>query len=209
MARPPSWLPRLPQLHRTVRQSVRSHYTRRDLEGLFQLQTSAAGALMDLVPTTGLGSAQLVEREALMEFLRKVQAAEDVPALMAELRTHKPTPSRRKIRFLIQKDAEPPTPAALPAGLTLERGRAEIHFKTLEEFAATLMRIAQWLHTDPDGFAGEYEPLSEPGAPSPEAEEARFIATEIERLRQQAPKQSVNEVLAPPDNARNSERSTP
>ncbi len=182
MARPPSWLPRLPQLHRAVRQSVRSHYTRRDLEGLFQLQTSAAGALMDLVPTTGLGSAQLVEREALMEFLRKVQAAENVPALMAELRTHKPAASRRKIRFLVQKDAGPLTPAALPAGLTLERGRAEIRFRTLEEFASTLMQIAQWLHTDPDGFVGEYEPIAEGAEVANRSGEVESLFAELERL---------------------------
>lgn len=191
MARPPSWLPRLHLIQRAVAQSVRSHYTRRDLEGLFQLQTSAASALMDLVPTIGLGSAQLVEREAMVEFLDRVQAAEDVPALMAELRAHKPPPSRRKVRFLVQKDAEPPTASSLPIGLTLERGRAEVCFNTLEQFAATLMQIAQWIDADPEGFARKYEPIPEPGTPSLAAEEARFIAAEVERLRRETLQQTV------------------
>jgi len=38
MPRPLSWLPRLHVIRRTVANSVRSHYDRRELETLFELQ---------------------------------------------------------------------------------------------------------------------------------------------------------------------------
>ncbi len=111
-----------------------------------------------------------------------MQAAEDVPALMAELRINKSAVSRRKIRFLIQKDAEPPSPASLPVGLILERGRAEIQFRTLEQFAATLMQIAQWLDADPDGFAQEYEPTTERAITASPGGEAENLLADLKRL---------------------------
>ena len=44
MPRPLSWLPRLHVIRRTVANSVRSHYDRRELETLFELQPDRPGA---------------------------------------------------------------------------------------------------------------------------------------------------------------------
>ena len=41
MPRPISWLPQLHAIERSVQNSVRSHYQRRDLEQLFSLQPRA------------------------------------------------------------------------------------------------------------------------------------------------------------------------
>ena len=182
MARPISWLPRLHEIRRSIAGSVRSHYTRRDLEHLFQLQTSAASALLDLLPTTGLGSAQLVEREALLAFLDRVQETEDVPALLRNLRENRPPASRRKIRFLVQRDAEPPSLDALPAGLTVERGRIEVQFQTLEGLATVIMQVAQWLDADPEGFAEAYEPKPDKPEITGEVGELAALFAELERL---------------------------
>jgi len=42
MPRPVSWLPRLHVIRRTITTSVRSHYDRRELETLFELQPRPA-----------------------------------------------------------------------------------------------------------------------------------------------------------------------
>ena len=49
MPRRTSWLPRLPEIRRSVRESVRSHYERRDLERLFHIHPRAAQKLMQMV----------------------------------------------------------------------------------------------------------------------------------------------------------------
>ena len=182
MARPVSWLPRLHEIRRSVASSVRSHYTRRDLEHLFQLQTSAASALLDLLPATGLGTSQLVERDALEEFLDRVQKATDVAALLRELREKRQPSSRRKIRYLVQRDVELPSPDALPTGLTLERGRMEVKFQSLEELAGMMMQIAQWLDSDPERFAQDYEPKAEEPVLTDLVENLSAMFAELERM---------------------------
>ncbi len=182
MARPVSWLPRLHQIQHSVAASVRSHYTRRDIEYLFQLQTSAASALLDLLPTIGLGTAQLVERDALEEFLRLVHRADDVAALLRDLRAKKRPSSRRKIRFLVQRDIEPPSPDNLPSGLTLERGRIEVKFQSLEELAGVMMQIAQWLDSDPESFAHAYQPMAAQRTSVGAIDEVSTLFAELEHM---------------------------
>ena len=69
MARPVSWLPRLPALVRSVSESVRSHYASGDLERLFQIQPRSAQMLLGLFPTVRVGKSLLVERKPWPAFL--------------------------------------------------------------------------------------------------------------------------------------------
>ena len=64
MPRPISWLPRLHEIRRAVDGSVRSHYDRRDLERLFEVQPRSAQKLIELFPALTVGTSRLVEREA-------------------------------------------------------------------------------------------------------------------------------------------------
>ena len=86
MPRPVSWLPRLHEIRRSVQNSVRSHYDRRDLEQLFELQPRSAQNFFALLPSVPVGRSRLVEREALARFLDGVQEADDVPAYMERVR---------------------------------------------------------------------------------------------------------------------------
>jgi hypothetical protein len=73
MPRPGSWLPRLHTISRSVANSVRSHYDRRDLEHLFELQPRAAQKLLEMLPTVEIGTSRLVDREVLAGFLDRVR----------------------------------------------------------------------------------------------------------------------------------------
>jgi len=119
MARPPSWLPRLHQLLQAVAHSVRSHYDRKDIERLFELQPCASGKLLELLPTVPVGTAHLVEREVLSGFLDRVHETENVTALFEQLRSEKAVGSRRKLRSLVRRDLDPISLTSLPESISL------------------------------------------------------------------------------------------
>ena len=158
MSRPVSWLPRLHEIRRSVANSVRSHYGRRDLEQLFELQPRAAQKLIVMLPTVQIGTSLLVEREALAVFLDRVREADDVTALFEQVRAEKASVSRKKVRALVPRDRESATLSSLPESIALSRGRLEISFATVEQLAEAMFAIARVLDTEVDAFAQTYEP---------------------------------------------------
>jgi len=157
MARPPSWLPRLYEIRRTVTNSVRSHYDRRELERLFELQPRSAGKLLELLPTVPVGTAHLVEREVLVSFLDRVQEADDVVGLFEQLRQEKTAQSRRRLRSLVRRDLEPVGLTSLPDSITLSRGRLEVRFGSVEELAEAMLTLARILESEGEEVAELYE----------------------------------------------------
>jgi hypothetical protein len=102
MARPVSWLPRLPALARSVAESVRSHYTCSDIERLFEIQPRSAQMLMNNLPTVRIGKNLLVEREALAGWLGRLATADDPVRELASIRTQgRPRVVRSKLRELV------------------------------------------------------------------------------------------------------------
>ena len=151
MARPVSWLPRLPALARAVGESVRSHYACSDLERLFEVQPRSAQMLMSLLPAVRIGKSLLVEREALAGLLARLAAADDPASELAAIRAEgRPPVVRRKLRDLVE--------SALPPNVHIETGELTVSFTTVEELAAALWRLAILLDEDLDGFALRYEP---------------------------------------------------
>jgi hypothetical protein len=159
MARPITWLSRAREIRLSVAASVRSHYTRRELETIFQVQQSAAARLMEVLPTMRVGTGFLVEREAVLAFLDKVLQVEDVNALMVQLRAEKGAPVRRKMRSLVRRDLAPVGLTGLPETVKLERGRVELQFTTLDELVTDLFMLARMLDDDLEEFARVYEPV--------------------------------------------------
>ena len=145
MPRPVSWLPRLHEIRRSVANSVRSHYGRRDLEQLFELQHRAAQKLIEMLPTVKIGTSLLVERDALLVFLDRVREAEDVGALFEQVRAEKAGVSRKKVRALVPRDTEPATLSSLPDSIALSRGRLEVSFGTVEQLAEAMFALAKVL----------------------------------------------------------------
>lgn len=175
MARPASWLPRLHEIRRSVKNSVRSHYDRRDLELLFKLQPRGAGKLLEMLTTDTIrGRSGLVNRETLKGFLDRVAEADDVPALLDQMRTEKTTVARRRPRAMVRRDFTAVEAASLSAWIS--RGHLDVRFESAQQLADILWRLASALEYDFEEFLQLYEPE----APVPEAK--RVASKEMQEL---------------------------
>lgn len=161
MARPISWIPRLHDIRHAVAKSTRSHYSRSDLELLFGVQGRAAQKLIELLPSTTVGTSRLVEREALAGFLDRIHAADQPALVLEEQRSAARKTSRRQLRHLVRHDRPRASLTSLPRGLCLESGRLEIRFSTVEVLAEVLLGVAQILEDEPDEFVRQFEPKAE------------------------------------------------
>ena len=181
MPRPLSWLPRLHEIRRAVSSSVRSHYGRRELEALFELQPRAAQMLLGIVPTVQVGTSRLVEREALASFLDGVNAADDPSSFIEQVRSERAGISRQKIRTLVQTDVAPVALESVPDCITLSRGQLGIRFQSVEQLAQAMYMLARILETDGDRFAREFVPERRVAEPEG-AEEIREMFRELEQM---------------------------
>lgn len=187
MARPITWLPRLHEIRRSVANSVRSHYTRAELETLFQVQQGAASRLMEVIPTLKVNGGYLAEREGLLGFLERISDAEDVTTLMRELRADKNAPTRRSVRHMVRRDTSPVSLAGTPDTLRLARGHLEVDFKTMEELVGTLYTLARILDEDLEEFARAYEPTKADEIDEGKKEVEQLFADLAEKEEQRTP----------------------
>jgi hypothetical protein len=160
MPRPISWLPRLHHITRSVGNSTRSHYDRRDLETLFELQPRAAQKLLELLPAIQIGTSKLIERETLATFLERIRVADDVTALIDQIRSESARVSRKKVRSLVRADIPAATLSALPSSIELTPGHMSVTFRTVEQLAEAMLTLARILESEGDAFAQIYEPKS-------------------------------------------------
>jgi hypothetical protein len=193
MPRALSWLPRLYDIRRTVQSSSRSHYTRKELEDLFELQPRAAQKLLELLPTITVGTSRLVERESLALFLEQIHAAEKPSATIEALRQQKQRTSRRKIRSLVRTDTGPVTLASLPPNLTLATGRLEVTFGTIEELAQTMYYLAQIIDADGEEMARKYEPYPVQGKDRA-TRETEELFMELEEMEERYAEKQLRDV---------------
>lgn len=183
MPRSISWLPRLHEIRRSVVNSVRSHYGRRDLEALFELQPRSAQKLLELLPTVAVGTSRLAEREALLRFLDGAQEAENVPAYLEALRQRDTAPPRRKLRALVQADLPAVNLCSLPESVTLSRGLLEISFQSVDQLAEDMFALVRILDAETDRFAEAYEPERAPAEDLDQAaDEVRAMFRELEAM---------------------------
>jgi len=183
MPRPISWLPRLHVIRRTVTSSVRSHYDRRELETLFELQPRAAQKLTEMLPSVRVGTSRLIEREALVRFLDRVQEADDVAVLFDQIRTEKTLVARRRIRSLVRRDLESVSLTSLPDSIQLSRGQLTISFDTVEQLAENLLLVARILESEGEELAAAYEPSEHKEVDSAAAEVKQMF---VELVRQES-----------------------
>ncbi len=157
MPRTLSWLDRIVPISRMVQESARSHYDRRDFERLFELQPRAAQQLMAALPSVPVGRARLVEREALSDFLRRLNDSEHPAETFARMRAEGGKVVRRKLRQFSIQDY-PASADAPPRMMTIERGELTVRFQTLEELAEAMLYLATVFTHDLDSFSRLYEP---------------------------------------------------
>jgi hypothetical protein len=182
MPRPVSWLPRLHEIRRSVINSVRSHYDRRDLEQLFQLQPRAAQKLLEMFPTVQVGTSRLVDREMLAGFLDRVRDSDRTPELFEQMRSEKSTASRRKVRSLVRRDKEPISLTSLPSSIRLSPGRLEVSFRTVEEMAQIMYALARVIESDGDELVRRFEVHEETVECAPMRAEYDAMMTELAEM---------------------------
>lgn len=164
MAPRTSWLLRLPEIRRSVRESVRSHYDSRDLQRLFSVKPRAAQNLIKMFGAGAkIGRSILVERVALADFLTLVAESCDPETTLRSRRQQKTPapPPRRALRCLVQTDNDPATLNTIPRNITVSLGKMEIEFTRMEELAGALHAIAQILENEFEEFANRFEPAIE------------------------------------------------
>ena len=143
MPRPVSWLPRLAEIRRSVKNSVRSHYERKDIERLFQLQPRSAQALIQgIAPSAKVGQGYLLARADLEAFLERVAEGNEPASLLAP--RSEPSP-RRRLRELVQVDHIPTTLDTAPGNITFRPGQLTIEFTSMEQLAGALLALAEIL----------------------------------------------------------------
>ena len=179
LPRPVSWLPRLHLIARLVANSVRSHYDRHDLESLFELQPRAAQKLLEMLPTVQIGNSRLVDREVLASFLDRVRDADNTTRLFDQIRAEKAQVSRRKPRSIVRRDLDPIGISSLPKAITLQPGRMEVRFTTVEQLAEAMLMLARVLESEGEQFAVEFEVREEPKS-TEKAQNVTAVLRELE-----------------------------
>lgn len=182
MARPITWLPRLHEIRRSVTNSVRSHYSTRDLGLLFKLQARSVTKLLKVLPVELVGQNHMVKREELVAFLDKAKEAEDVSGFCAGRRSEREAISRRKPRELVRRDFDHVDPASLAPWMT--RGKLEVEFRSAQELFDALWRVASVLQEDLEEFIRLYDPEPPPSEElTAQRSERDSIQAEIEAMR--------------------------
>jgi hypothetical protein len=182
MPRPISWLPRLHEIRRSVANSVRSHFGRREFEQIFELQPRAAQKLVEMLPTVKIGTSLLVEREALVVFLDRVREADNVAKLFDQVRVEKAGFSRMKERALVPRNTMSATLSSLPESIALSPGRLEIRFTTVEHLAEAMFALSKVLESE--AFTQAYEPET-PQEFSEYRAEVDALLAEIEAMKKE------------------------
>ena len=190
MPRPISWLPILHDVRRRLHASVRTHYDRREIESLFQLQPRAAQLLIKLLPATAVGRSRLVEREALINFLDRIDKAEDPSTELKSIKYEKTKRLRRRLRTLVRRDEEMIALDALPSNIKFTPGKVTVEFDTIEQLAEAMFSLARAMDSDFQKIAERYEvrtPQGEPDDAMSEYEEMMRELEAMERIPRAAP----------------------
>jgi hypothetical protein len=182
MPRPISWLPRIHEIRRAVDSSVRSHYERKEIGSLFQVQPRAAQLLLEMLPTSVIGRSRLVERQTLADFLDRIRKADDPSAELDLMRAQGGKASRKKIRTLVRLDSEPLQIDSLPANIEFIPGQMIVSFRTIEDLAQAMYSLARVIETDGDELARRYELQEAADDGSPHQSEFEAMLQELSNL---------------------------
>jgi len=193
MPRPFSWLPRLHEIRRSVKGSVRSHYERKDIEQLFQVQPRSAQSLMQgISPSAKVGRSFLLARGDLEAFLDQIQEGAAPASLLS---AGSQTIPRRRLRELVQIDRMPAMLETAPSNISFQPGQLAIEFSSMEQLAGALLAIAEILDNAEQfaTFEDRYVPRRTP-RPEQDAERAE-IARLFEELEDMELKHAEHSVL--------------
>jgi len=111
---------------------------------------------MAALPNISIGRARLVEREALSDFLRRLNESENPGETFARIRAATGKAVRRQLREFSLQDY-PASVDAPPRMMTINRGDLRVQFQTLEELAEAML---YWPPSSPVTWKGLQNDMS-------------------------------------------------
>jgi hypothetical protein len=160
----PSWLLRVPEIIEEVRCLQAPVVDRATLERMFSVRRRRAIDLMQRVGGYQCGRTYIVNREDILEWLKRIQAepsfqSEDtrkrnLTGQLNELHRHR---AAARITIPALRDARLTRLPSLPEGITIEPGTLSVLFGTTEELLARLYAFAQLVADDFDAFCDMLE----------------------------------------------------
>jgi hypothetical protein len=181
----------LTEIRRSVKNSARSHYERKDIERLFELQPRAAQALVQgISPSAKVGRSFLLARADLEVFLDRIQEGANPASLLSH--RSEPVP-RRSLRELVQVDRFSATLDEAPGNISLQPGELTITFSSMQELAGALLALAEILDNAEQFAAFEDRFVPRPPENNHSAEDGAAVEKmfkELEVAEQEARKTS-------------------
>lgn len=188
MAIPRTWLPRAEEIIDILREMKAEHLGRPEIEELYQLQRSAAVALMTQVGATGKrGSRYQVERTSLLSWTERVHRDEEwqsqrqqetrselarSQAVTQAARAEMTARGQEPISFPIDESYFRASCASLPPSIRIEPCRVILEVapqspeRMIEQACQLLYELAMAVNNDPDGLRARLVPRSWAERPS-------------------------------------------
>jgi hypothetical protein len=167
----PSWLLQIPQIVTMLESFDVPVVDRAVVERLFQLRRRRAIELMHRLGGYQAGRTFLVDRQVLIERLRRLAAGEDceregrrrarLQDAVAEMRRYR---AAARVQIPVPADVCGRMLADLSTGVALEPGHLHVVFSGAEELLGKLYELAQVASNDFDRFRAAVEPAGQPGA---------------------------------------------
>lgn len=150
MSKPISWSNRLHEIRDRVRRSKLQSWNRREIEALFEIKRASAQNLMKAIGGLhNVGGTHLVDSEAILAFLERSIASENLSKTVQESRLDAgPAPRPQRITFTLPPELRSVMSDDLPANISFEPGRLTITGADSVEVIEGLYLLAQAMQND-------------------------------------------------------------
>ncbi len=186
MARTISWKSRIPAIRQRVETSSRETWTRRDIEGLFEIRRAAAQQLMRAVGSlTNVGGVYLLGRPALLGFLLSLEKSENPEAARREkIALADPAPRPRLLKVALPEELRSLMARDLPAAIAIRQGEITIRGANAEEVILRLGLLAQAMQNDLGSIEAMLNPPPPP-EPAARQDEMQQMFAELRQAEQE------------------------
>lgn len=164
MPKPISWSYRIHEIRDRVARSKLQSWGRRDLENLFEIKRASAQSLMKAIGgIQNIGGTHLIERDALLEFLERSIASDDLSTTVQQSRLESgPAPKPKRLTFSLPPELRSVMAADLPATIRLESGRLTVEGADSVAILESLYLLAQAMQNDLNTVQQMLDPPPQP-----------------------------------------------
>jgi hypothetical protein len=177
MPRPVKWSRDLHPIRERAAHSRTETWSRKDIEGLFDVGRATAQTLMKAIgEVQSVGAAHFVERSSLLAFLEEMILAPSVDeALRQRVLEADAPPARKALKIAMPQDLRNVMVRDLPENIKLTPGRLEITGDSAVAIVESLVLLAKALDNDLEQVRLALDPPTSPSAVA-DAEVQAFLA---------------------------------